>query len=49
MPNTKLEIFLAIYDALTPENRDRLAALLEAIVRNQSACSDSPPSEKEKE
>lgn len=49
IPVTKnnLDAFLEIYDALTPENRARLAALLEAAAHNQSASSDSPPSGKE--
>ena len=44
---SNLDIFLAIYDALTPKNRARLVVLLEAAVHNQSASSDSPPIEKE--
>ena len=38
---SNLDIFLAIYDALTPKNRTQLVALLEEAVRNQSASIDS--------
>lgn len=47
MAKSNLDIFMAIYDALTPENRAQLAALLEEVLRSQSASSDSPPSGKE--
>lgn len=41
MAKSNLDIFLAIYDALTPKNRTQLVALLEEAVRNQSASIDS--------
>ena len=37
--------FMEIYDALTPENRARLAALLRELAHSQEAASDSPPKE----
>ena len=42
-----LELFLQIYDALTPENQARLAALLEEVARSQEVSADSLPTEKE--
>lgn len=45
MEEPKEEIFIRIFDTLTPENRARLAVLLEAVVHNQATSSDSPQTE----
>ena len=42
MEETKEELFIRIFDTLTPENRALLVVLLEAVARNQATSSDSP-------
>lgn len=44
---SNLDVFLEIFDTLTPENRDRIVELLEAAAHNQSASSDFDQSAKE--
>lgn len=48
MDQTKEEIFMHIFDTLTPENRARLAVLLEAVEHSQSTSSDCQQLEKKK-
>lgn len=41
-------LFLKVYDALTPENRARLFALLEELAQSQGVSFDSRPKETQK-
>lgn len=47
-PNDKIIAFLKLYDALTPENRARLFALLEELAQSQGVSFDSRPKETQK-
>ena len=47
--NENIVRFTEIYDALTDENRARLAALVAIVLHNQEAAADSPQSEQRKD